>query len=218
VEERRASDGFGLVDELSASARDDAVEVAEGSEVSICQRLVDVGPEVLRGLQLRTVGRLEDEAHALGDDQVLGPVPAGVVELEDDALVRPRADGPGEVGEDGGEERLADGVGDVPDRLAGGGLDEAGEVEPLEAMVAERDRPLAARRPDPARDRLQPEAMLVRRPDLDRRPGMAALLLARGPSELFLSAVRASSPAAAGWRGRGCCSVYSSAISASQPR
>lgn len=207
-----------MVDELSASPRDDAVEVTKGSEVSIGERLIDEGPEVLCRLQLRAIRWLEDEADAVGDCEVPRPVPAGVVELQDDAFGWPRADRLGEVGEDGGEQRLADGVGYVPDRLAGGGLDEAGEVEPLEAVVAERDRPLAARRPDPARDRLQPEAMLVRRPDLDRRLGMAALLLARGPSELFLSAVRAASPAAAGWRGRGCCSVYSSAISASQPR
>lgn len=159
---------------------------------------------MLSGLELRTVCRLVDEADAVGNDEVLRPVPAGVVELEDDALARSRADRLGEVGEDGGEQRLADRIRDVPDGLSCGRLDEAGEVEPLEAVMAERDRPLAAGRPDPSCDRLQPEAMLVRRPDLDSRFGMAPLLLARGLGELFLSAVRAASPAAAGWRGRGC--------------
>ncbi len=218
MEEGRAADRVGLADELSASTRDHAVEVSESSEVSVGEGLVDEGPEVLGGLQLRTVGRLVDEAHTLGDGEVLGPMPAGVVELQDDTLGWPRADRLGEVGENGRKQRLADRVRDVPHRPAGSRLDEAGEVEPLEAVVADRDRPLTARRPDPARDRLQPKAMLVRGPNLDRRLGMAALLLARGFGEFFFSAVRAASPAAAGWRGRGCCSVYSSAISASQPR
>ena len=39
-------------------------------------------------------------------------------------------------------------------------------------MMAERDRPLADRCPDPALDRLQAEPMLIRSPDLDRLVGM----------------------------------------------
>jgi hypothetical protein len=38
----------------------------------------------------------------------------------------------------------------------------------LIAVVAERDRPRAHRRPNPAPDRLQAEAVLVLGPDLDR--------------------------------------------------
>ena len=41
-------------------------------------------------------------------------------------------------------------------------------------MMAESDRPLAHRRPDPAADRLQAEAVLVRGPDLPRRGGRDA--------------------------------------------
>src|SRR3954451_4106033 len=36
------------------------------------------------------------------------------------------------------------------------------------AVMAKRDGPLAFGRPDPAQDRLQPDAVLVGRPDLDR--------------------------------------------------
>jgi hypothetical protein len=39
-------------------------------------------------------------------------------------------------------------------------------------VVAERDRPLADGRPDPAADRLQAEAVLVRGPDLDGAVGV----------------------------------------------
>lgn len=92
-----------MVDELPAPTRDDAVEVAESSEVSIGERLVDEGPEMLCGLQFGAVGGLVDEADAFGDGEILRSVPAGVVELQDDALGRPRADRLGEVGENGGE-------------------------------------------------------------------------------------------------------------------
>ena len=43
-------------------------------------------------------------------------------------------------------------------------------------MMAERDRLLADGRPDPAGDRLQAEAMLARRPDLDLRVRVFAAL------------------------------------------
>jgi hypothetical protein len=95
-------------------------------------------------------------------------VPAGVVEHEHDDARRPGADQPGEVGEEGLEQRLVDGVGEVPLGLAAGRSDEGGDVQPLVAVMPERDRLLADRRPDPARERLQAEAVLVGGPDLDR--------------------------------------------------
>ena len=45
-------------------------------------------------------------------------------------------------------------------------------MQPLVAVMAERDRPRPHRRPDPAADRLQAEAVLVLGPDLDRPAGM----------------------------------------------
>jgi len=48
-------------------------------------------------------------------------------------------------------------------------------VQPLIAVVAEGDRPLADGRPDPAADRLQAKAVLVLCPDLDRPVGMRRL-------------------------------------------
>src|SRR5256885_10497661 len=40
---------------------------------------------------------------------------------------------------------------------------------PILAVVTQCDRPLAFGRPHPAQDRLQPDAVLVRGPDFDRR-------------------------------------------------
>src|SRR3954466_11938321 len=99
-----------------------------------------------------------------------------------------------------------------------GWLDEGGDVEPLGAVVAEGDRPLTFGRPDPAQDRLQANAVLVRGPDLDRRVRVLGPRLGDGLLQLFLNASRSSGVAEAGWRGRGFCTDQSIALSASQPR
>src|SRR4051794_14797889 len=99
-----------------------------------------------------------------------------------------------------------------------GWLDEGGDVEPLVAVVAEGDRPLTFGRPDPAQDRLQANAVLVRGPDLDRRVRVLGPRLGDGLLQLFLNALRSSGVPEAGWRGRGFCTDQSIALSASQPR
>jgi len=45
---------------------------------------------------------------------------------------------------------------------------EGGHIKPLVAVVTKSDGPLAFGCPDAADDRLQPDAVLVRGPDLDR--------------------------------------------------
>src|SRR3954466_1143729 len=86
-----------------------------------------------------------------------------------------------------------------------GWLDEGGHIEPLVAVVAERDGPLAFWSPDPAQDRLQANAVLVRGPDLDRLARVLRPLLGDGLLQLFLNTSRSSGVAPAGWRGRGFC-------------
>jgi hypothetical protein len=159
---------------------------------------------MLGRLQLGAVGWLEHEPDAVRHHQVLGAVPAGVVELKHDALALAGTRRGGEIGKHAFEVSLADVVRNVPHRLPCHRLDEARDVKPFEAVMAERDRPLADRGPYAARDRLQADAMLVGGPDLNRRAGVLALLLRCRPGELFLSAARSLPLAAAGWRGRGC--------------
>src|SRR3954463_5068711 len=99
-----------------------------------------------------------------------------------------------------------------------GWLDEGGDVQPLVAVVAKRDRPLTLGRPHPPDDRLQPDTVLVGRPDLDRLVRVLGPLLGNNPGQLFLNASRSSGVAAAGWRGRGFCTDQLIAFRASQPR
>ena len=188
MEERAGADGFGLLRERKAALADRVVEIFDGLEVAVDERLVDEGPQMLGRLQLGAVGGLEDEADAVRHSQVLGSMPAGVVELQHDALVGPGARRSCEVGEHAFEVGLADAVGDVPDRATGGGLDEAGHIEPLEAMMPERNGTLADRRPHATRDRLQADAMLIARPDLDFGARMLAPFIGGGALQFFLSA------------------------------
>ena len=193
-----------LVGESEAAFTYDIVEILNGLEVAIDEWFVHEGPQVLGGLQLGTVGGLKDEPDAVWNDEVLGPMPTGIVELQHNASLAPRANRLGEIGKHELEVCLADGVGDVPHRPARHRLDEARHVEPLKAVMADRHGALANRRPYAARDRLQADTMLVRGPDLDRRARMLVPLLRSGAREFFLNAARSPSVAAPGWRGRGC--------------
>ena len=165
--------------------------------------LIHQGPEMLRGLEFGRVGRQEDEADPLGDDQALGSMPAGIVEHENDAALAARAGLAREGGEQFGEEGLREATAEIPDRLAAGRLHEGGDVEPLVAVMAERNRPLTDGRPDPAADRLQAKAVLVLRPDLDRPVGMRRLGRSDSGIEPPLKAACCSGVAARGCRGRG---------------
>src|SRR5204862_1609830 len=89
---------------------------------------------------------------------------------------------------------------------------------PRVPVVTQCDRPLTFGRPHPADDRLQPDAVLVGGPALDRRVRVLGPRLSDGLLELFLNASRSSGVAAAGWRGRGFCTDPLIALSASQPR
>jgi hypothetical protein len=217
VEAGLATDEVAVVGEGDASFGDDSVEVGERIEVPVDDGFVHVDPEGLGGLQLGGVGREVDETDALwhGERQ---SVPAGAVEDEDDDPIAPGARLAGEEREGVLEQRLVDTGREVPEALAGGWRDEGGNVEPLEALVAPGDRALAARRPDPAQDRLQPDPMLVGGEGLDRRAGVTIRLLGDDLGKLFLNASCSSGVAASACRGRGLWIVQPIARRASQPR
>src|SRR4051812_12711223 len=203
----------------NATARgDDVLKIGEGLEVLVGQWLVEDGPEVLGGLKLGGVWGQVDEPDPIRHNQVRFRVPAGVVELKHDDAIPSRPSLAGKQGQQRGEERLGHPVRYVPEGLAGDRLDEGGDVQPLIAVMAKRDGPPTFGRPDPAQDRLQPDAVLVGRPDFDRLVRVLGPRLSDGLLQLFLNASRSSGVAEAGWRGRGFCTDQPIAFRASQPR
>lgn len=204
--------------EFAAAPVEDGVEVVERFEPAVGDRFIDERPEVFGRLQLGCVGRQVDEPQSIGNGETGSGVPSGAVEDQDDDASGAGADRAGEVGQQPLEERLADAVRQIPDALAAGRLDEGGDVEPLIAVMAEGDRPFADRGPDTAADRLQPEPMLVRRPDLDRCVRVGCGFFGERVGEVFLKAAASSGLAECGFFGRGSCNDHSSFFSASQPR
>ena len=120
---------------------------------------------------------------------------------------------------------------EIPEALAGGGRDDGGDGEPFEAVVADRDRAPAARRPGLAPHRFQPmRCSSVAKVSTSasgwrsvpsafiRPPGrMIAPKLRRRPRRAF-QPTRSSGLAARAYRGRGFRIVQPIALSASRPR
>jgi hypothetical protein len=217
VEARLPSDKDAIVAEGDAAGGNGGVEVGEGVEVAVGDGLVDVGPEGFGRLQLGGIGWQEDEADAVWHGERLG-VPAGAVKDEQDDPVAPCTRLAGEEREGVLEKLLVDAGREIPEALAGGGGDEGDDVEPFETVVAAGERAFSARRPDPAQDWLQPDAVLVGGEGLDCRAGMALRLLGDGFREAFLKASCFSGVAALACCGRGRWIVQPIARSASQPR
>ena len=84
--------------------------------------------------------------------------------------------------------------------------------------MTQREGALAFGGPDAAQDRPQPDAMLIRGPDLDRLVRGLGCFLGDGLLQPFFNASRSSGVAEAGGRGRGLCTDPPIAFSASQPR
>jgi len=174
-----------ILGEDTATLGKNFIEFLQGLEVLIDDGLVGQRPQAFGGLDLWRIRRQEHQFNALRNLQIPGDVPARAVEHQDDALVGTGADLGGERRQERAEQRGVDAVGDEPDDLAGGRPDEAVQIEPLVAVVAAGGRTATARRPDSAQDRLQSEAVLVERPDLDWDRRFAALEFADAGLEFF---------------------------------
>lgn len=94
-------------------------------------------------------------------------MPAGAVEHEHNLLAWTGADGLSEGGEFHLEERDTDRRGQMKDGPARGRMDEADEIAPLEPVLHGRSWALPIETPDLVQDRLEPDAVLVDRPQFD---------------------------------------------------
>ena len=81
-------DEVGLMGERHALFGEGVGEIVEGLEGRVGDRFVGRRPEPFGGLQFGRVGRQEAELEALWHHQLLGNVPAGIVEHQDDRILR----------------------------------------------------------------------------------------------------------------------------------
>ena len=191
--------GFELIAMENATALGhDVLEISKRRKVLVGEWLIEDGPEVFSRLKLGGVRGQVDGPDPIRHDQVGCGVPAGAVEPEHDDAIPSRPGLARKQRQKRREERLGDAVRDGPEGLAGDRLHEGGDVQPRVPVVAERDRPLTFGRPDPADDRLQPEAVLIRGPDLDRLVRVLGSRLSDGLLQLFLNASCSSGVAEAG--------------------
>jgi hypothetical protein len=211
------SDESAVVGECDAARGEDGIEVLEGVEVAVGDRLVEVDPECLGRLQLRGIWREVDETDAFGHGEWRG-MPTGAVENEDDDAVPAGAGLAGEEFQGVLEQFLVDAGPEIPEAFTGGRRDEGGDIEPLEPVVATGDGALAARCPDPSQDRLQPDPVLVGGENLDDRAGVALGFFRNGVGKLFLNPACSSGVAARMCCGRGRWTLQPMARNASQPR
>src|SRR5690349_12282732 len=104
--------------ENATALGDGLLEIGEGLEVTVDQRLIQDGPEVLGGLKLGRVPGQVDEPDPIRGGQVRRGVPAGVVENEHDDALASRPSLTGKQRQRRGEEWLGDPVRYVPEHLA----------------------------------------------------------------------------------------------------
>jgi hypothetical protein len=145
-------------------------------------------------------------------------MPAGAVEHEDDDALVACSRLFGEERKQRLEKWFGNAVVHIPENLAGRGRDEGGDIEPFKTMMAMSDGPLADRRPDATRHRLQAEAMLIRREDFDGFLGVFGRFFRSDFDEFFLNPAASSGVADLGFFGRGFWIDQPHAFRASHPR
>lgn len=145
-------------------------------------------------------------------------MPAGVVEDEHDGAVYAGVSFAREGFEQRREKRFRDAVMHIPESLAARRRDEGGHIEPVEAVMAMRDRPLADGRPNAPCNGLQADPVFVAGEDLDRPLWMFRGFLRDGVFEVFLNAAASCGEADFGFLGRGAWIDMPQAFNASQPR
>ena len=105
----------------------------------------------------------------LGHPQADAGMPAGAVEHEHNLLGGARPCLTCERGELGFKDRDTDGGGQMEEGPSGGGMDEADQVAPGEAMPHHGNGALADRGPDAPQQRFEADAMFIGGPQFDLR-------------------------------------------------
>jgi len=157
---------------------------------------------MLSGLELGRVGGQEQQVDMLRHPQARAGVSPRPIEHQDDLLRRAGPHLAGEGSELHLEEGYRDTGGQVEEGATTGGMHEAHQRAPGEAVAHQRGGSPPNRRPDPPQERLQADAVLVGRPQLDARLGEGRRDGGQERTDLFLKSACCSALARA-WRGRG---------------
>jgi hypothetical protein len=179
-------------------------ELLDAGEMPVDEHVVGQRPEMLSRLPLGRVRRQEHEVDVVGHREPRAGVPARAVKDQDDLLAGAGADGVGKGGQFNCEQRDTDRGSAVEARAARGGVDEADELAPGEAVAHHGDGSVPFGRPDSPQERLEPDAVLVGGPQFDRRLGMGSGHRAYQRANLFLNSACCSASART-CRGRGTC-------------
>ena len=84
MEEGEGTDVLPLLFQPTTPLRKQAGQGFQGFEVTILQRCIGEGPKAFGGLQLRGIGRQEDELHARWALQLRGGMPPRTIQDQDD--------------------------------------------------------------------------------------------------------------------------------------
>ena len=132
-----------LLGEGNALVGDFVFQLLDRRDVLVDDRLVDERPEGFGGLRLWTVGRQINQANASGDRQAGCAMPSGIVKHKQDDASNTGFGFARERFEQRLEEWFRYAVGKIPEGFTGGRRCESRDIEPIEPMMAMRDRTLA---------------------------------------------------------------------------
>ena len=118
MESGLALDLFARLGEGDTLGGDFLVELCDGCDVLVDDRLVDKRPKSFGGLQLRGVGWQINEANAIGDFEISWPMPPRIVEHEKDDAAQACFGFAGEGCKQRLEKFLRHSVGNIPEGFA----------------------------------------------------------------------------------------------------
>jgi hypothetical protein len=202
VEPRRGANEIGSRLEGDAALGLGIFQLVDRGEMPVGQRCVGEWPEMLGRLELRRIRWQEQQMDMRRDTQLAAGMPPRAIQYQHDLLARAGTDLARKLGQFDLKERNGDTRRQVKDGTPRGGMDKAHKIAPIVAMLHRRGRAYAVETPDLLEDRLQPDAVLVDRPELDARLRVGGRNRLEDRSELFLNAV-CSAGSASTWRGRG---------------
>jgi hypothetical protein len=162
-------DDLGLGFQLRDPGADHQLEGGQGLKRLVCRRLVDEWPQALGRLEFRGVRRQVAKVYAHRHFEVVGAVPAGVVERQDDLLIRADAHEFGELCQGLVHQYGADRVSEKIEKPTGFRLDEAVQVAPLVPTPAQRERTVTPQSPNASHSRNEAVPSFILSPYLDFR-------------------------------------------------